>query len=53
MKRTRIKPMSSARAAELEHRAAVRIEVFNRDGRCRLAGSLLGPCIGPLTRHHL
>jgi hypothetical protein len=32
---------------------AIRQAVFDRDRGCRLAGSTLGPCFGPLTFHHL
>jgi hypothetical protein len=50
----RINSVSDRRAAARDERAEVRAAVFARDGgRCRLEGSLLGPCIGPLTVHHL
>lgn len=53
MKRSRIKPVSARRLADADQRALTRQAVFDRDGRCRLAGSTYGPCIGPLTPHHL
>jgi len=51
----RLKPVSDKRRSEMGGRAAVRAEVFARDGhRCRLAGvEGAGPCFGRLTPHHL
>lgn len=49
----RINPRSARREAATTDRADVRAVVFHRDGACLLAGSTLGPCIGPLTPHHL
>lgn len=55
MKRSRIKPMSAKRRAELEQRPRIRAAVFLRDGyRCRLAGiDGAGRCFGDLTPHHV
>jgi len=52
-RRTRIRRTSSRRALARSHYEQVKATVFQRDGRCRLAGSLLGPCLGRLTPHHL
>jgi len=50
----RINSVSERRVAVRDERAEIRGAVFARDGgRCRLAGSLLGDCLGPLTVHHL
>lgn len=50
-----VNPVSAKRRAEAPARAVVREQVFARDGhRCRLAGIAgTGPCMGPLTPHHL
>ena len=56
MKRTALRPMSRKRAAERQQRAAVREQVFTRDGGCVLAGVLDGtdgPCWGPLDCHEI
>lgn len=53
-RRTRINRRSRRRVEASDDRAVVRAQVFARDGHCcLLAGSTFGPCIGPLTVHHL
>lgn len=55
-RRTRIRPISDKRIASQTARDEMRGLVFARDRRCRLAGWLpggFGPCLGPLTAHHL
>jgi len=50
----RSRGLRSGRARRTPAEVATRTAVFERDGRCRLAGSLLGRCIGvPFTPHHL
>ncbi len=53
MKRTRLASASPKTIAARPSRAAVRQEVFERDGGCRLFGRVYAPCFGPPTPHHL
>ena len=51
-RRSRLRPVSAARASEAKERVRVRGLVFERDGwRCRMAP--LGGCWGVLTFHHV
>lgn len=62
MKRAgRLSPTSRKRKADRVRRAQVRQAVFERDGGCVLSpfgllnrhGNDWGPCLGPLTFHHV
>jgi 5-methylcytosine-specific restriction endonuclease McrA len=48
-----IKVKSERRYSENEYRAAIRQQVFDRDGGCLLASEDAGECAGPDTPHHL
>lgn len=44
---------SERRYSENEYRAAIRQQVFDRDGGCVMHGEGWGECAGPDTPHHL
>ena len=54
MRRSPLARMSAKRRSEAGARAAVRAEVFERDGwRCQIQPLVGDRCFGPLTPHHL